>query len=209
MKGLLDIDGRLYGVLSLIADVVIVNLLVVASLIPVVTGGAGVSAALYLFRRRIDGDSVALLETFVAQVRKNFAVTWSAWLVFLAATALTFYEFAVLGQVDNTPVTLALRALLIVAYLMVSAFVLWYFVLAGGGPETVRWLAKSCVLLSLAYLPRTGLAMLVVVVPVVAACLSLALLVRLSGFYLVIGIGFTLYLQALALHRPVVDLGCD
>ncbi|MBN9645058.1 hypothetical protein ACFSSC_08715 [Corynebacterium mendelii] len=208
MKGLLDLDGRLLKLVSFLADTVVITVLVVLSFLPVVTGGAGVCAAQQLFHRRRHGAAISPVDDFFTLAAKAFPATVPAWLVAVTVTAATGAVVTVLAAGSPTALSVALRALMIVIWMVVAAWVGWYLLAAGyttaRRPEV---LARRAVGLSMVFLPHTAAAVAVAAIPLLVAAVDQGLAANLAGFYLIMGVGLTISLQMRIVDRPVTALG--
>ncbi|MFC5939781.1 DUF624 domain-containing protein [Corynebacterium choanae] len=202
VKGLLDIDGGLYAALQLFAEIVLLNLLMVIGLCSIVCGGAGITASFAVVHTRLNGNSSPLFATFMQALRRTWLRAIAPWLVIVAITLIALWELALLASLPMSLATQAGRALVIVAYLVAVACVVWYCCLLSADVHnaSVRELARQAMVTTIVQLPRTALVVLVVIVPVVVAAISLPWALRLVGFYLVVGIGLSVYLQGLATH---------
>ena len=124
MNRLFAIDGWLYSVMNLIADLVILNLLWLICSLPLFTIGASTTAVYYVLFKRKQEEGGSIVKLFFHAFKENFLVSAGSGLIFFVAEGLILVEFLVLRQVD-LPGEFIVRCFLFAALLfcmMVSGF---------------------------------------------------------------------------------------
>lgn len=123
-------DSRFMSAFTLMADIVILNMLMILSSLPIVTGGAAVRAANVVVGDMIQGRgsryALQYLREFRTQTRP--ATLW--WLVLLVAAAVLVYEQWVLFQAGIDGAALfALQALALSGAMVLAGISVWFFAL--------------------------------------------------------------------------------
>lgn len=115
-------DSPLLRFLDKVADVMILNLVFIATAIPVVTLGAALTALNYTAMKIVSGESTSVASDYLRSFRTNFkqATLLGLTVVFLALVLAAWYVV-----VDNLDVPIIVRiVLLVVFYLVAFRFVL-------------------------------------------------------------------------------------
>lgn len=214
----LSTDSRFYQALGLATDLVLLNLLLVLVSLPVVTAGAGLSACLVVCLGMVSGDGPRLGRTFFAAFARGLVPATVAWLGTVALAALMVWEWLIVGQLISSAATLAIRAVLLLAALLLGMVSIWFWPLlarrvAAGSPVRLAELApmlRTALLASIKHLPRSLLGILIVVVPPLAGLASVQVGVRLVLWFVLIGWALASYLVVLVLRRPLgIELAPD
>ena len=184
-----------------VADAVIVNLLFVLCSLPVVTAGAawaGLQGAM-LDAARDEGSRPAA--TFVGHLRRSWLPASVAWLAMLAVGGGLWLEFVLLRDVHGTSAFLA-RAAIVTGGLVVAGWAVWFFPFVASGVRGRR-AATNALRMSLAALPRTAVAVVAALLPVVVLWVFPSIWQVLLSFMLVIGFASVALLGDLAILRPL------
>lgn len=144
-----------------LVDHMLLNLLTVALCIPVVTGGAALSAMYYCSLRYIRGEEGYLLKMFFTQFKKNFKPATVIWLAEVLFGFLVYLDFRILRQAaENGGMAGAARPMmyLVMAFALFGLFIMQYLLpLVSRYESSLRDYFKNAVLLSVSYFPRTVL----------------------------------------------------
>ncbi|MGI5951745.1 MAG: DUF624 domain-containing protein [Brooklawnia sp.] len=207
----LSTDSRFYRALGLATDLVLLNLLLVLVSLPVVTAGAGLVGCLVVCLGMVTGDGVRPRRTFFTAFAHGLVPATVAWLGTLALAGLMVWEWLVAGQLISAAATLAIRAVLLLAALLLGMVSTWFWPLlarraTAGNPVRLAELApllRTALLASIKYLPRSLLGMLIVVIPPLAGLVSVQVGVRLLLWFVLIGWALASYLVVLVLRHPL------
>ena len=197
MKQLFDPEGMVMQTLTVISDMLLLNLCFVICAIPVVTIGAA-NAALYGVLLRQE-EIHTPVRSFFARFRQNFRQATAAWLIVLAIGAFLLMDMQLLRLLD-TAYPLVEIVLKIGAFLLVAVNCYTFALLSLYRGSVVETL-KNALILSVAALPRSVLVVLLAVLPVVVLILDISLFIRFIFPWLIFGIAVTAKLSAL-LMKP-------
>lgn len=179
MRSLFSTDSKFMRVMSRIGDLLILNLVFLATCIPLVTIGAA-STALYTVCFRMGTEREGkLLRTYFRAFRDDFlqsTVLWLLILLFGAASLVNAYVFYVMPGAIRWAFVLFL--FLFVLLLLVAAYI---FPLLSQFSNSAGATLKNALIFALGYLPRSVLATVFNVLP-------FALL--LFDFYIFLQMGF-------------------
>lgn len=206
MASLFGPDSGLYKAISWIGALALINLCWLVTGLPVVTIGAGLTAVFASCISLIAGDKVwrSFFRTFLAA----FPTATLAWLFDLVVAALIGWEWVVSGQLAASALMIGFRAVLLVGALILLMVNVWFFPLLArrvhngvkAELSALPKIAKAALLAAFRYLPRTGLAVLIWVVPAAVSAFSLQIAARLMILMAVFGLSFCAYLVTLLLH---------
>lgn len=158
MNNLFSMDNLFFRTVGKLVDLVWINILTLVCALPVVTGGASLSAMYYLLMRMAENDEGALTRGFFRAFRENFKNATKVWLGILAVLALYLYNFYLLnaGILDGFGILKKVSLVLIVAILLVTVMIANYvFALFARYDSGVRQTLKNAALLTFAFFPRS------------------------------------------------------
>lgn len=207
----LGAGSRVHAALSMAAELVLVNILMVAFSIPIVTGGIALTAGFAACLALVGGTSQTPVRQFLATVRTAWLPATVAWLVLLGFSVLMVWESSVVGQMRSALLSTIAYAVLGLAGLLVMLTALWFWPLlarrsltgAPVGLDEGLTTVRTALLASLKYLPRSIVAAAVIGAPLVLGLLSPEIGARLLLWNAAIGVGLTCYLIVLVFRAPL------
>ena len=202
-EGLFSVNGRMQAAMSLFADVVTVNFLVLIGSIPLVTAGASLTAGYSVILHRLRGDRGAITPIYLRGFRAVFRTVTPLWCVFLAVVVLALYELALLDAAPYGAVATVLRALIVAGLVIVAMIGAWMIPVAAVGATGVRGTLTIAVSLAFRQLPRTLVLLLILLSPWALAAVSPLWAARVLMALLIFGTGLLVYLAALVVDGPV------
>jgi len=208
-------DSKFMAAFTLLADIVILNMLLVVTSLPVVTGGAAWRAANVVVGEMVQGRGSRYALMFIRQLTVRWRAASVFWMLLLAAGALLVYQQFVVFQagVDGFALTV-IQALALAGAFIIAGISVWFFALASvgsvhsgssvaqnpPGPGFAQ-LATSSIQHTFQFLGRTLIAVAVVAGAVwVVVKLPLAFSVPLVFFFVP---AVALYLVRLVLAGPL------
>ena len=210
MKGLPS-DSRFYQALGMAIDLVALNLAMVVTGLPVVTGGAALVAGLLVCLRMVRGDAVRPIRDFLAAFRRAFLPATLVWLAGLGLAGLLAWEWVVAGRLVSPVAAAVTRGLVLLGGLLLGLAGVWFWPLLARralqdepiGVAEVVPLLQTALLAGLKHLPRSLAALLVVLVPPLLGLVSAEIGARMLLWFALIGCGLAAYLVVLLLHVPL------
>ena len=88
MGKLFDLDSPLMRVLSKMADLMILNLLMIVLCLPIVTAGAAFTAMHYVLLKMVRDEDSYLLKSFFKSFKLNFRQATIIWAIMLGIAVL-------------------------------------------------------------------------------------------------------------------------
>lgn len=210
MKGLPS-DSRFYQALGMAIDLVVLNLAMVVTGLPVVTGGAALVAGLLVCLRMVRGDAVRPIRDFLAAFGRAFLPATLVWLAGLGLAGLLAWEWVVAGRLVSPVAAAVTRGLVLLGGLLLGLAGVWFWPLLARralqdepiGVAEVVPLLQTALLAGLKHLPRSLAALLVVLVPPLLGLVSAEIGARMLLWFAIIGCGLSAYLVVLLLHVPL------
>ncbi len=210
MKGLPS-DSRFYQALGMAIDLVVLNLAMVVTGLPVVTGGAALVAGLLVCLRMVRGDAVRPIRDFLAAFGRAFLPATLVWLAGLGLAGLLAWEWVVAGRLVSPVAAAVTRGLVLLGGLLLGLAGVWFWPLLARralqdepiGVAEVVPLLQTALLAGLKHLPRSLAALLVVLVPPLLGLVSAEIGARMLLWFALIGCGLAAYLVVLLLHVPL------
>lgn len=93
MGGLFSMDGKFAQFMGKLADVVILNVLLVVCSLPIVTAGAATTAFYYVMLKLVKNEESYVFRSFFKAFRENFKQSTIVYLIVLAVAAVLGFDF--------------------------------------------------------------------------------------------------------------------
>lgn len=168
MSKIFDADSPLLRFLTRVADVMILNLLFVATAIPVVTIGASLTALNYTAMKLVAHESESVTDDYLRSFRSNFRQATVLGLVMGLLALVLWAWYVVATNLDVHPlVRLVLLAVVFLIAFRVVAAALYVFPYQAKFEGGVRDVLRNSRLMSIRHLFSTLTMLAVTVLPVV------------------------------------------
>ena len=180
-------DSPVISFLGKIADLIIINLLVILCSIPIFTIGASWTAMYYVTVKMVKNEESYVARDFFKSFRQNFRQATVIWLInlmillILGADALIIRNGLMEGIPQAMIVAMGIFAVFVIAIMVFVYPLLSHF------DNTIKNTIKNAFLLSISRFPYTVMFIIVISVPFAAAFLTNAGF-RLFPIFLLIGI---------------------
>ncbi|QOQ38575.1 DUF624 domain-containing protein [Trueperella pecoris] len=197
-------ESGLYQSLALAADIVVVNVLMILTSLPLLTAGASFRAANYVIAQLVQEEGSQPARTFLTQFTKHVKTSTLWWLITVLLGSLGLLEWLMLDAVEvGANVDFAFRAGLMSAALIVAGISLWLFYFEAKRPRNFTTAFTNSALAALRFLPRTLVGVTMLALPAALAVVVPERWFAIVGFYLIIGLALTLYLFQLLVRHVV------
>lgn len=197
-------ESGLYQSLALAADIIVVNVLMILTSLPILTAGASFRAANYVISQLIEEEGSQPARTFLTQFTKHVKASTLWWLIAVLLGSLGLLEWLMLDAVEvGANADFAFRAGLMSAALIVAGISLWFFYFEAKRPRDFTTTFTDSALAALRFLPRTLVGVTMLALPAALAVVVPERWFAIVGFYLIIGLALTLYLFQLLVRHVV------
>ena len=154
MGRIFDMESPIMRTLSRVADLMILNLLMVACCIPVITIGASYTAMHYVVLKMIRGEDGYLVRGFFKSFKANFKQATLIWLMMLVVIVVYIGDaviFSFSGINFPKPLVIAVAAVGVIIFL-ISMYI---FPLLARFENSIRNTIKNAALMAVGNLPKT------------------------------------------------------
>lgn len=191
MGRFLDLDSPFMRALSRMADLMILNLLVLVLCIPVITAGAAFTAMHFVLLKIVRGEEGYLVRGFFKSFKQNFRQATILWLMILAVVALIIFDLVVLGSSIMDMPRIYTILILAIALLMLIIGVYIFPVLARFD-NSIKNTIRNAFFISFLNLPKSILMVVVLFLPaIIAYFISYSVI-----FVILFGISVPAYISA-------------
>ncbi len=154
MGRLFNLDNPVMQGLSRLADMMILNLLVLLLCIPVVTAGAALSSMYYVELKWVRKEEGYVVKPFFREFKGNFLQATAEWLMMLAVLAVFALDFWMFRQAPDT-FPKVIKYLVVVVAVTLFFLLQWVFPLQSHFINKVKTTIKNSLLFAIAHFPRT------------------------------------------------------
>ena len=204
-------DSKFMAAFNLFADIVIVNMLLVVTSLPVVTGGAALRSANVVIGDMVQGKGSRYGLAFIRQLTAQWKASTLYWLGLVAAGLLLVYQQFVVFQAGVSGVALTIiQGLALAGAFIIAGISVWFFALASlqqgetkedNAGRAMTRISATAVQCTFRYLGYTVAAVAVLVAAVIAVVkLPVAVSIPLVFFLLP---AVSIYLIRLILALPL------
>lgn len=182
-----DMDSPVMRFLNRVADLMILNILMIVCCIPVITIGAAYTAMHYVLLKMVRNREGYLLRGFFKSFVANFKQATLIWLLILLVIAVYVGDFLIFNYSGMVFPTAVVVAVLAVALLLLMILV-YVFPLQARFENSIKNTLKNAMILAFANLPKTLMMMAYYALPL-AVC-------RISGYAVIFVIMFGISVPA-------------
>ncbi|MDO5029738.1 MAG: DUF624 domain-containing protein [Corynebacterium sp.] len=195
-------DTKFYAAWSLLADLVIINILMIATSFPVLTGGIATRTGAVVTRNMVRDEGSNATRTYFQSLTRNWRTPTIWWLLLLLLTCGISYELYVISRADLGTTGMIFNAGVISGALILLGITAWFFPLCALDDDHMplgRTLATAAGL-AIRHLPRTALAVLAMAIVPLAIFFFPTHLWAIVTYWALIGRAMSWYLVQLAVE---------
>lgn len=186
-------DGPFFRFLEKISDLFIVNLLTLVLMLPVITGGAALTAAHKVMQNMVINHDQPVFKTYFQTFFSEFKHATLVWLMALALLAILLYNMTIVYVTFSGSLQFFLYLMLAVASTLFLGTGCFAFPMIARYENTLKEHLRTSLLLAITNLPRTVVMLVMYLAPVIILLLSIDVFFRVSIFWLMLGISLTVY----------------
>lgn len=199
MGGFFSIDSKFMRAMSRVADLIVLNLVYLLTCLPVVTIGAATTALYSVCFRLGTQQEGSLMKGYFRAFRDEFrqaTLIWLFLLLFGAAVCVNIMLF--LGLSGWMRYLFILFTFLLAIVLMILSYA---FPLLSQFRNDTKSVLKNALILSVAYLPRTALIVVINVLPWALLLTNLYLFLRVGFLWVALYFAAAAYINACLLRK--------
>lgn len=192
-----SMDSPLMRTMNKVANLMILNVLTLVCCVPVITGGAALTALHYMCLKIVRDEETKILAGYFKAFAGNFKQSTVIWLLLLLAAAVLGGDIAIMYYaVIDFPIVV--RIAVFIMCILVLCTALYVFPMQAKFENPVRITIKNAFRFSLAQFPRT----VVMVALFFVAPLMLMISERFAAVVFFFGMSFHAYVSALLYNAP-------
>lgn len=191
-----DLDSPLMSMLSKLADLIILNILVLICSIPIFTIGASMTALHYVLLKMVRNEEGYIIRSFFKSFKENFRQATIIWLILLVVIGVLIGDFLILRfSAIALPQWLHV-VILAIAIILLFATVHLFPVLARF-ENSVMNTYRNSLFMGILALPKTVLMMVCWIIPIVVAVFA----PQIMPVVFVLGISGPAFLNAMLYNK--------
>ncbi len=192
-------DSPVFSFLSKLADLIIINILVIICSLPVFTIGAAWTAMYYVTVKLVKNEESYVTKDFFKSFKLNFRQATCIWLINIIVLTLMATDAVIIirGGIEQLPQPLLI--VMIIMGLFAIAVMLYVYPLLSHFDNSIKNTIKNAFILVISNFPYTLLFLAVVAVTIGLSFTKFG--VRLLPVYILIGISGPAYICSLAWKR--------
>ncbi|MCH5249794.1 MAG: DUF624 domain-containing protein [Lachnospiraceae bacterium] len=171
MNRLFDIEGPVIQFLNRVADLMILNFLVILCCIPVITAGAAFTAMHYVLLKIVRKEEGYLVRGFFKSFKENFKQATLIWLGILIVAALYAVDFYIFRNMEVEFSRYFIILFLALAFVFIL-MALYVFPLLSRFNNSIKNLLKNAISIAIVYFPKSLIMVVIYVVPFALVYLS-------------------------------------
>ena len=166
-----NLDSPLMSALSRLADLMILNLLVLIFCIPVITIGPAITAMHFVLLKMVRKEECYIIAPFFKSFKENFRQTSISGLIIIAVVFIYVIDLRILNEAEFEYASWLLIALYACG-IIGSMTLMYVFPLFARFNNTIWGTFKNALYMSILNLPRTVLMILACILPVLFTAMS-------------------------------------
>lgn len=168
MSKVFSYDGPVFTAMESFANLVILNLITLALCIPVITGGAALTALHYSVLHMVRGEEGHIFRAYFREFKANFKWATLLWIPVLVLSAFILFDIWLIRNYPDAFPS-ALRIVFGAGFLIIGMVIVWVFpLLCHFAYDKVSTYIHNAILISLANLPRTIAMLAITFLPLLA-----------------------------------------
>lgn len=159
------LDSPLMSFLNRVADIMILNLLVILFSVPIVTAGAAITAGYFVAFKMAKNEESYIVRGFWKAFKENFKQSTAIWLIFLVVFAVLFLDYRIMFYSEMEMGRWITYGVIAVTVIIALGFS-FVFPLQARFVNSVKNTIKNSFLMALSHLPSAVLFVASYAVPV-------------------------------------------
>lgn len=168
MNKIFDIDSPAMRFLTKVADLMILNILVIICSLPIITIGASMTGLHYVLLKMVRNEDGYIARAFFKSFKENFKQATLVWLVILIFLFIFVGDLLIFNY-SGIEFPNALKIVLFALVIFVSMIIAYVFPVLSRFENTVWNTMKNAMFMSILSFPKTVLMLIMYAVPVAVA----------------------------------------
>lgn len=167
-----SLDSPVMVFLTKVANLMLLNFLAVICCLPIVTGGASITAMYYVTLKMARNEDPYILKNFFKSFKENFRQATVIWVVLLVIVYALYMDWKIVTEVMSGTAATVMEVLLLVIIVLVAMVALYTFPVLARFDNTIKVTVKNALLMSIAKLPKTVWMLVIHLLPFVLILIS-------------------------------------
>lgn len=150
-----QLDGKFFGALSKLGDLVILNILFLACCLPIVTIGASMTAMYAVTKKMAEDREGYILKGFFISFKENFKQSTIMWLILLVPIVIVSFDLNISNLMKEGIAQTFFKGFLLLAWMLIMFVMIYAFALQSTFENTVKNTLKNALLISVAHTPQS------------------------------------------------------
>lgn len=191
MKNIFSLDGPVFRIISIIADLCVLNIVWIITSLPILTIGASTTAMFTLTIELVKGNDVKIVRDFLKAFKGNFKRATIIWLIMLGTGLFLGLDYYMFGNMSGAIGTVVKYLITFIAVYF-SFMLIYIFAILPTYKNTVKNAFRNSALLPFLNLPYSLVLLGLILVLVYVTILDLEFFFK-YGFLLWVMFGFSTY----------------
>lgn len=196
MGALFNLDNPVWNFMGKVADLVILNVLVIFCSIPIFTIGASWTAMYFVTIRMVRKEEGYVIKDFFRSFKENFKQATIIWLIILAVVAVFAGDIWIYNMIPEQIPQIIMLVVMVLGFLVLGT-VVYVFPLLSRFDNTTKNTIKNAFLLSIVNIPYTLIFIILMAIPIILTIYVL----ELFPIIIMIGVSLPAFLMSLMLVR--------
>lgn len=190
-------EQKFFSFMSLVGDIILINVLFIITSIPIFTIGASYTALFCTIKRRIKNLESYIIKDYFIYFKDNFKNATVIWL-FLVVYILIMLNLTI--YISSNLENILLLIIYFILFLILAFILLYAFPLQATFVNKPINLIKNSILTSFAHLPNTFIAIFVISIPMCITLYFPSLFYFTFAYWVAVGFSISAILQNLILN---------
>lgn len=171
MRNFFNLDSPVMRFLSKMADLMILNILVLLCSLPIITVGASLSAMHYVLIKMVRNEETYIVKMFFKSFKDNFIQATVEWLIMLVVIVIFAADYLIFFK-SNADISSAIVVGVMFVTIIFIMTGMYVFPLQARFVNTIRGTLKNAFLFMIINFPKSILMLLVYAIPVALLLIS-------------------------------------
>lgn len=160
------LDSPLMNFLNKVADVMIINIMVIICSLPIFTAGAAITAGYYMCYKMVKNEESYIFKGFIKAFKENFKQSTIMWLIMLLAAGVLFADYKIMTGAD-ADFAGWMQIAILTATIIIALGSSFIFPMQARFSNTVKNTIKNSFLMALSHLPTAVISVVSNIIPIV------------------------------------------
>ncbi|MFQ9514541.1 MAG: YesL family protein [Eubacterium sp.] len=148
-----NIDGKFFGFISRLGDLVILNVLFWVCCIPVFTIGAATTAMYSVTKKMAENKESYIIRSFFQAFKENFKQSTIMWLILMVLALIPLIDFYIISFMEKGIAQTLFRGFMLLSLIVIIFVIIYALTLQCTFENTIKNTLKNALFISLGHAP--------------------------------------------------------